>query len=140
MTQSSVSKARAGLAWEPLAWQQRRSSACSPAPLLSPGFVCLPSAQVRWSQQIVIEQPGMSIRINRVWDSRRNSFWDWFDIWVFLTRAPRWPLTGVLGSTFPRPQAGAAGAAAASAGGGGGSSSDLVGGFVLPVATPKNRG
>lgn len=84
----------------------------------------------------MIEQPGMSIRINRVWDSRRNSFWDWFDIYVFLNRPPRWPLTGVLGSTFPRPRAGAAGSAA-SAGGGG---DDLVGGFVLPVARPKKTG
>lgn len=85
------------------------------------GLVRFRENKARWSQAVVIEQPGMSIRINRVWDKRRKSFLQWFDIWVFLTARPKWPLSGVLGSTFPQLMAASVSRKV-----------DLVGGLALP--------
>ena len=84
----------------------------------------------RWSQSITIEQPGMRIRVNRLWNRKKTrsklEWWPWFDVWVLLTEQPRWQLSGVLGATLPE-----ATAAAAGADGGG---LDLAGGLVLPLA------
>ena len=58
--------------------------------------------QARWSRQVTIVQPGLSIRVNQMDRRTRRQYNPWLDMWVLLTGPPPAPLGGVLGETFPQ--------------------------------------
>ena len=87
--------------------------------LVAGGGVVAPPAAV--AVQLILELPGISIRIAQPALRQTARALPWLDLWMTLKRCPQPPVGGVLGSTLPPcVYMGAAGAAAAANGDGGG--------------------